>query len=108
MLTQNDEKAVAGPKRLVSKIAGSLGIVEKNLNEVDFDDVSISESVAQTLQGLESHINALLGDVSTSPGISAYWVKDSKELVLCAQALDGLHLVRVPEDHWRLKPRTYH
>lgn len=108
MRTQKDEKMENGPKGLIRKIAGSLGIGEKKLHEVDFDDVSISDSVAETLQGLESHINEMLGDAPGKPGIRAYWVKDSKELVLCAQALDGLHLVRVPEEHWRLKPRTYH
>ena len=96
------------PSGLVGKIAGSLGIGETTLNEVDFDDFFVSETVAETLQELASHLMKSTGEPLKGQKIKAYWVDDSKELVLCAQATDGLHLVRVPEEHWKMKPRRYH
>ncbi len=92
---------------LASRLAQTLGIGEKALNEVDYDDLYVSETVIKTLHQLAMSI---MTRIAREEGLqlNAYWVKDSMELVLCADSGNDLHVVRVPEDHWAFKPRTYH
>ncbi len=96
-----------GPS-MAGRIASSLGIGELSLNELDFDDLFVSEVVHKTLEDVAEAIRVKPAAKEVEPGLSAYWVQDSKELVLCASLGTDLHLVRVPDDHWTLKPRTTH
>lgn len=91
---------------LARRVAHSLGLGERNLNEVDFDDLFVSEAVLKTLHGLAMDI--LSESDEDSPLISAYWVDDSRELVLCADSGKDLHLVRVPDRHWSVRPANTH
>ncbi|GFK94316.1 hypothetical protein NNJEOMEG_02159 [Fundidesulfovibrio magnetotacticus] len=87
------------------RVARSLGLGEAALNEVDFDDLFVSEDVLKTLHGLAMDI---LRESRDAPIISAYWVDDSRELLLCADAGSDLHLVRVPGKHWSVRPAESH
>jgi len=91
---------------LARRVATSLGLGERTLNEVDFDDLFVSESVLKTLHGLAMDILRTADE--DQPLISAYWVDDSRELVLCADAGKDLHLVRVPRMHWSVRPVNAH
>lgn len=115
MHSQHHVPAPAHPD-LTRRIASSLGIGERNINEVDFDDLFVSETVVKTMHDLASSLmeqdaqrnGDLDGSSASAPRITAFWIADSLELVLCAAAGDGLHLVRVSENHWTIKPRTVH
>ncbi|MFP5223383.1 MAG: hypothetical protein ACLGSA_13910 [Acidobacteriota bacterium] len=115
MHSQHHVPAPAHPE-LTRRIASSLGIGERNINEVDFDDLFVSETVVKTMHDLASTLmkqdasrkNDLDRDTTSGPSITAFWIEESLELVLCAAAGDGLHLVRVPGEHWTIKPRTVH
>jgi len=92
---------------LTRRIADSLGIGEISMNEVDFDDLFVSEGILNTLYLAAS--DAPGSDAPEgAPLISAYWIADTRDLVLCAASLAGLHLIRVPEKSWTLKPCTVH
>jgi len=91
---------------LATRIATSLGLAGKALNEVDIDDLSVSESVMQTLEDISAGI--IRKDPEAEAGLKAFWIEKSDELVLCAASEGNLHLVRVPGTHWAVKPHTYH
>lgn len=93
---------------LVKRIAQSLGIGERSMNEVDFDDLSVSEGFLKTLFRAVSKMVQDAQDHFDDPLISAYWLDDSQELVLCTASQVGLHLIRVPEKSWTFKPHTMH
>ena len=93
---------------LVKRIAKSLGIGEMSMNEVDFDDLSVSESILKTLFRAVSTMVQDAQDHSEAPLINAYWIDDSRELVLCTASMAGIHLIRVPQKSWTLKPCTSH
>ena len=115
MYSQHHAPAPAHPE-LARRIASSLGIGERNVNEVDFDDLFVSETVIKTMHQLATTLMAKdareMGEpedsTASGPRITAFWIDESLELVLCAAAGDGLHLVRVPGEHWTIKPRTVH
>lgn len=93
---------------LARRIAHRLGIGELRLNEVDFDDIYVSEEVMRVMGQLsETLVHHAMG-TGEENRVMAYWVEDSMELVLCANTGIDLHLVRVPENHWALKPTTVH
>jgi len=100
-------QSLARPE-LARRIAKGLGIGEMALNEVDFDDLFVSETVVNTMHELAMSILKQASSPDEEPQITAFWVEASGELVLCANSRKGLHLVRVPEHHWTIKPRTYH
>lgn len=100
-------QSLARPE-LARRVAKGLGIGEMSLNEVDFDDLFVSETVVNTMHELAMNILKQAASPEEEPKISAYWVEASGELVLCADSGKGLHLVRVPGEHWTIKPHVYH
>lgn len=93
---------------LTSRVAHSLGIGEMTLNEIDYDDLYVSDTVIKTLHHLAMTILHQVSVPEEGLTIRAYWVEASMELVLCADSGKDLHLVRVPGEHWTFKQRTYH
>lgn len=93
---------------LAGRIAKSLGIGEKNLNEMDFDDLYMSENVVKALNHMAFTALGHLPEGEADSRLSAYWVAGSQELVICADSGEELHLVRVPGEQWTLKPHTSH
>ncbi len=93
---------------LAGRIARSLGIGEMNLNEVDFDDLFVAENIVKKLSQLAMSVLGQTLDQEQGAFISAFWVENSMELVLCADTGQEIHLMRVPEAHWTIKPRTHH
>lgn len=98
--------AQRGPE-LTVRIAATLGIGVTDVNEVDFDDLYVSEEVMKVVGQLASSILREGTDAQSGPRVSAYWIEHTLELVLCADSGKDIHLVRVPEAHWTVKPRTY-
>lgn len=96
------------PPELTGRIARSLGIGEMTLNEMDFDDIFVSENVVKTLSQLAVTVLGLAEDKRAGARIRAFWRQDSPELLLCAEVEEKLHLLRVPESQWAVKPRTVH
>jgi hypothetical protein len=96
-----------GNTELTKRIAESLGIGEVSMNEVDFDDLFVSEGILKTLYRAARDTSGPEAQDGV-PLVSAYWIADSRDLVLCAASMVGLHLIRVPEKSWTLKPRTVH
>ncbi len=90
------------------KIAETLGLQDLTLNEVDFDDVFVTEDVLKVLHHVAKTIASKETTPDYAPKMSAYWVEDSMELVLCAASSKDMHLVRVPHDHWAMRPCTVH
>lgn len=90
------------------KIAETLGLEDLTMNEVDFDDVFVTEDVIKVLQHVAKAIARKETVVDYAPKITAYWVENSMELVLCAASSKEMHLVRVPQNHWTLRPYTLH
>ena len=90
------------------KIAETLGLEDLTLNEVDFDDVFVTEDVLKVLHHVAKALARKETVVDFAPKISAYWVEHSMELVLCAASSKEMHLVRVPQNHWTLRPCTVH
>ncbi|WP_243439871.1 hypothetical protein [Fundidesulfovibrio soli] len=88
------------------RIATSLGLAGGTLNEVDIDDLSVSDTVMETLEDISANI--ISKNPEAEAGLKAYWIEKSDELVLCAASEGNLHLVRVPGSHWAVKPHTYH
>lgn len=103
---------------LTRQIAQSLGIGEMAMTEVDFDDLSVSEKILKTLFRAAGSMGQCVADHSfsvqdgndqeKSPPVSAYWIAETRELVLCTASVAGLHLIKVPEKSWTIKPQTTH
>lgn len=96
------------PGDLPGRIARSLGIGETTLNEVDFDDLFMSENVVKALRHMTFAVLGHLPEGTAGEHLSAYWVDGSMDLVLCADSGEELHLVRVPGEQWTVKPHTCH
>jgi len=93
------------------RIAKSIGLGRATLNEVDFDDLFVSEATLKALHHMAHKLIRRIAVLDDAPRIKAYWVEETLELVLCALAgKEGkdLHVVLVPEAHWSLRARTYH
>ncbi|MFZ5427169.1 MAG: hypothetical protein ACOZEN_09345 [Thermodesulfobacteriota bacterium] len=93
---------------LAGRIARSLGIGEMSLNELDFDDLYVAEKIVKQLSQLAMTVLDQALDREKGAFISAFWVENSMELVLCADTGREIHLMRVPEAHWTVKPRVHH
>jgi len=107
MLGGNHEKGNNNTE-LTRRIADSLGLGEVAMNEVDLDDIAVSDTILRTLYHAADSMTPGFAHPGDAPLVSAYWIDDTRELVLCAASLAGLHLVRVPAKSWTLKPCTIH
>jgi len=90
------------------QIAETLGLEAPALNEVDFDDLFVTEHVLKVLHHVAKAIALQETLMDKTPKLSAYWVDESLELVLCAASGKEMHLVRVPQDHWTMRPCVIH
>jgi len=95
---------------LMRRVADCLDLDGVAMNEVDLDDIAVSSNILQTLyRAVDNFYSGRPRRLNDTPLVSAYWIDDTRELVLCAASLGGLHLVRVPEKSWTLKePSVIH
>lgn len=90
------------------QIAQTLGLEAPALNEVDYDDIFVTEHVLKVLHNVAKALALQETVLDKTPKINAYWVEDSLELVLCAASGKEMHLVRVPQTHWAMRPCMIH
>ena len=107
-MSDRNHKEDDNSMELTRRIADCLGVGEIAMNEVDLDDIAVSDTVLQNLYRTVGNFTSGWPSADDMPLVSAYWIDDTKELVLCAASLGGLHLVRVPEKSWTLKPCPIH
>jgi len=98
-------------KASLDRIKASLQLDGAAINELDFEDLYVSESVLETLRGLAGE--ALQQAALTRPGetgltLRAFWVEKNRTLILCVKTPSGLRLLQAPEGHWRVKESVTH
>lgn len=95
----------------VERIKSSLHLEDVALNELDFEDLYVSEAVLETLRGMAGDVYqtvaaeaAKLEEVS----LKAFWVEKSGMLILCVRSGGVLRLLQAPEGHWKVREGGYH
>jgi len=95
----------------VERIKSSLHLEDVALNELDFEDLYVSEAVLETLRGMAGDVYqsatfgaANLEDVS----LKAFWVEKSGMLILSVRSGGVLRLLQAPEGQWKVREGGYH
>ncbi len=95
----------------LDRIKASLHLDGAAVNELDFEDLYVSESVLESLRGLagEALQDAARARKSGSETtLRAFWVEKSRSLILCLKTPGGMRLLQAPEGHWRVKESVTH
>ncbi len=95
----------------MERIRTSLHLEDVALNELDFEDLYVSEAVLETLKGMAGDVyQSVAGDAATLEDVSlnAFWVEKSGMLILCVRSGGVLRLLQAPEGHWKVREGGYH
>lgn len=107
-----------GAAGLEQAIAAKLSLNSAQVHEIDFEDLMLKQSVMKTIGSMAGELlRRFMGesaDVSALTAVApmvkerAYWIEETKELVLAVIVGDETHLIQVPKDAWTVTERSCH
>lgn len=93
---------------VAARIADGLGLDIRALNEMDFDDITVSETVIEVLRQLAQSLSDSDPQDTDRPRLSAFWVERSHDLVVAAALRRELGVLVVPSSQWSVATAGCH